>query len=359
MAQIDLKGVDKYYGNMCALESTSMTIGEGEFFSLLGPSGSGKTTLLRLVAGFLKPNSGTIRIGDRVINDVPPHRRNIGMVFQQYALFPHRTAAENVAFGLEMRKTPKAEIEARVAEALSMVQLSGKGGSYPRQLSGGQQQRVAIARSIALRPSLLLLDEPLSALDRKLRGDMQIELRALQKKLGITALYVTHDQDEALSMSDRIGIMNGGRIIQQGTARDLYDRPETAFVANFLGSANVVDIRLHKSADQWRASIADTKVPVNVKPTFQDGQQAKLALRPERLRVVKPGSDLGGQAGISGTIATTAYLGGDLKVVVATNSGEQITARMSLVKSAERTTFDEGEKVVVAWDPEEAICVAS
>ncbi|CVI63600.1 ABC transporter ATP-binding protein (plasmid) [Agrobacterium leguminum] len=358
MAQVDFSQVSKYYGGLPAVQDATLRIREGEFFSLLGPSGSGKTTLLRMVAGFVHPDEGAIKIGDRVVNDLPPHKRNIGMVFQHYALFPHRTVAENVAFGLQMRKASPDDIRNRVAEALQLVQLEARGSSYPRELSGGQQQRVAIARSIAMRPSLLLLDEPLSALDRKLRTDMQVELRALQQKLGITALYVTHDQEEALSMSDRIAVMNGGKIVQQGTARELYDQPRTAFVANFLGSANVIDITVHKSGTECTGSVNGHSIPLFAPPEARDGQAAKLALRPERLRILSSEASHSG-AQLKGVVTAVSYMGSDIRVLVAVDDRLLINARIDAQTQKGADFFREGDPIFVVWDPREAIYVSS
>ena len=235
MARLQLTGITKCYGEFKATDDISLDIADGEFVVLLGPSGCGKTTTLRIVAGFVEPTSGAVRIGERDITLLPPWKRNVGLVFQSYALFPHMTVAENVAFGLEMRKMPKAEMALKIAEALRLVRLDHFGDRLPRQLSGGQQQRVALARALAFRPDVLLLDEPLSNLDAKLRQEVRVEIRELQRKLGLTTVMVTHDQEEALTMADRLVVMSEGRIRQIGSQQDLYERPSEKFVADFVG----------------------------------------------------------------------------------------------------------------------------
>src|SRR5579862_5037580 len=235
MARLDIDGLAKRYGDGYAVREVSLSVADGEFLVLLGPSGCGKTTTLRMVAGFIEPTAGQVKLGGSDVTLLPPWRRNAGMVFQSYALFPHLTVAQNVAFGLEMRKLPTAEIGRRVEEVLALVRLAGFGARLPRQLSGGQQQRVALARALAIRPDVLLLDEPLSNLDAKLRQEVRVEIRELQKQLGLTTVMVTHDQEEALTMADRLVVMNEGSVHQVGTQRDLYERPADRFVAGFVG----------------------------------------------------------------------------------------------------------------------------
>jgi len=250
---IELVGVEKQFasvaGDVRAVEHVDLRIDEGEFFSLLGPSGCGKTTTLRMIAGFEEPTNGQILLHGRDMVGVPPYRRDVNMVFQQYALFPHMDVFENVAFGLRRKKVPKDEIRRRVTETLQLVELEGREKRRPRQLSGGQQQRVALARALVNRPRALLLDEPLGALDLKLRQAMQLELKRIQREVGITFVYVTHDQEEALTMSDRLVVMNAGRIEQLGSPRELYERPGTRFVANFIGTSNIVTGRLDRKGD--------------------------------------------------------------------------------------------------------------
>src|SRR6187401_221448 len=238
MARLQLSGITKRYGDFKAADDVSLDIADGEFLVLLGPSGCGKTTTLRIIAGFIEPTSGTVRLGDRDITTLPPWKRNTGLVFQSYALFPHMSVAENIAFGLEMRQMPKAEMAPKITEALRLVRLDHLSDRLPRQLSGGQQQRVALARALVFRPDVLLLDEPLSNLDAKLRQDVRVEIRELQKKLGLTTVMVTHDQEEALTMADRLVVMSNGQVQQVGTQRELYEHPANTFVAGFVGRTN-------------------------------------------------------------------------------------------------------------------------
>ncbi|WP_454917719.1 ABC transporter ATP-binding protein [Xanthobacter sediminis] len=354
MAIVEISGVSKQYGNAWAVDRVSLTVADGAFFALLGPSGSGKTTLLRLIAGFLTPEAGVVRIGGAVMNHVPPHKRNIGMVFQQYALFPHRTVLGNVAFGLEMRGMGRKEREARAREALGMVRMAGRERAYPSELSGGQQQRVAIARSIAARPAVWLLDEPLSALDRKLRIDMQSELRALQKLLGITTVYVTHDQEEALAMSDGIAIFRDGRIAQQGTARDLYETPADSFVADFLGSANLIEGAVEKAPGGLCMMIEGAAFPMPAGRHLDAGDAVRLAIRPERLDILPaPPAEA---VGVPATVESIVYLGSDLRVVLRTRQGGRLIARApgrGLVPG-----LAEGAEIFAAWKPEDAVVVA-
>src|SRR5260221_9043030 len=241
MAEVALNGLSKRYGDFFAVREVSLQIADGEFLVLLGPSGCGKTTTLRMVAGFIEPSAGHVRLAGQDVTLLPPWRRNAGMVFQSYALFPHMTVAQNVAFGLEMRKLPRADIERRVEKPLALVRLQGCGARLPRQLSGGQQQRVALARALAIRPDVLLLDEPLSNLDAKLRQEVRVEIRELQRQLGLTTVMVTHDQEEALTMADRLVVMNEGLVRQVGSQRDLYERPSDRFVAGFVGRSTFLD----------------------------------------------------------------------------------------------------------------------
>src|SRR6266852_5563699 len=237
---IAIQGVSKRFGVVTAVDRVDLTVADGELFTLLGPSGCGKTTLLRLLAGFYQPDGGTIRFGDRVVNGLPPYERRIGMVFQNYALWPHMTVADNICYGLRLRKLPAAEVQARLQEGLRKVNLIGFEARYPGQLSGGQQQRVALARALVLNPDILLLDEPLSNLDAKIRVHVRGEIRKLQKELGITTIYVTHDQEEALSLSDRVAVMRDGKILQVAAPRTLYERPLNRFVADFVGTNNFI-----------------------------------------------------------------------------------------------------------------------
>jgi spermidine/putrescine transport system ATP-binding protein len=288
LAAIELVGVEKEFStgaqSVRAVDHVDLRIVEGEFFSLLGPSGCGKTTTLRMIAGFEEPTSGQILLHGRDVVGVPPFRRDVNMVFQQYALFPHMDVFENVAFGLRRKKVAKDEIGRRVAEALALVELEGREKRRPRQLSGGQQQRVALARALVNRPRALLLDEPLGALDLKLRQAMQLELKRIQREVGITFVYVTHDQEEALTMSDRLVIMNAGRIEQLGSPRELYEYPATRFVANFIGTSNILTGRLERKGDVWAlAGLGpDERVLVADSGRVQPGQEVEIAVRPEK-----------------------------------------------------------------------------
>jgi putative spermidine/putrescine transport system ATP-binding protein/spermidine/putrescine transport system ATP-binding protein len=312
---VRLDGVTKRFGRTTALDGVSLHIHRGELMTLLGPSGCGKTTLLNLVAGFLVPDQGAIAIDGFEVNDIPTYRREIGIMFQSYALFPHMSVAANVGYGLRMRGTPKAEIARRVAEALALVKLEGLGDRKPRQLSGGQQQRVALARALVIRPKVLLLDEPFSALDRNLRAAMQVEIKEIQKKLGVTTIFVTHDQGEALSLSDRIAVIAEGRIRQLGAPDQIYRRPADRFVASFVGDVNVLRARL-ECIDGTVATVALGSVKVQVPARTLQGAAAggavDLFVRPEALRVAEQGAT----AAVHGTVATQIYQGGHVDLYV-------------------------------------------
>ncbi|MBV8167975.1 MAG: spermidine/putrescine ABC transporter ATP-binding protein, partial [Alphaproteobacteria bacterium] len=281
-AGIRLERVTKVYDNgVTAVDAVSLTIREGEFFSLLGPSGCGKTTSLRMIAGFEEPTDGQLFIRGRDVTDVPPHRRDTGMVFQNYALFPHRSVFENVAFGLKMRKVGRAEIDRRVGEALALVELTGLEARRPAQLSGGQQQRVALARAIVIEPTVLLCDEPLGALDKRLRQTMQFELKRLQRKIAVTLVYVTHDQEEALTMSDRIAVMNHGRIEQLGTPFEIYNHPATRFVSDFIGDSNLFEVAVDAPANGTLRLRGDDGLALVAAGEAPHGARLALALRPE------------------------------------------------------------------------------
>src|SRR3984957_5352679 len=284
---VQLESLTKRFDQTAAVQDISLEIGAGEFFSLLGPSGCGKTTTLRMVAGFEPPTTGKILLDGVDVANLPPHRRQVNTVFQSYALFPFLTVAENVAFGLKYKSVPKAELNTRVGEALELVQLTGYEKRRPNQLSGGQQQRVALGRALVLRPSVLLLDEPLGALDAKLRRTLQVELGALQKQVGITFLYVTHDQEEALTMSDRLAVMNHGRVAQLGTPEEVYNEPADAYVADFLGVSNLMDARVEQGSDgkgPCRLRLGDFTLHAQAGQLDATGA-VKLAIRPERIHV--------------------------------------------------------------------------
>jgi spermidine/putrescine ABC transporter ATP-binding subunit len=282
-AVVELKGCTRDYGGVRAVDAMDLVIFEGEFLSLLGPSGCGKTTTLNLIAGFVEPTAGRILIDGEDVTGLPAHLRGLGVVFQSYALFPHLSVFENVAFGLRERRTPSAEIARRVGEALELVQLDRQGRQRPAELSGGMQQRVALARALVYRPRVLLLDEPLAALDKKLREEMRDELRAIQRSVGITTVFVTHDQAEALGLSDRIAVMSRGRIEQLGAPREIYERPASRFVADFIGASTV--LRGRAVAEDRVALSPDLTIRVNVGSLLRVGDQIELAIRPERVRL--------------------------------------------------------------------------
>ena len=319
-AAIKLQNVTKIFdGKVVAVDQVTLDIAAGEFFALLGPSGCGKTTSLRMIAGFETPDSGRVHVGGRDITDVAVHQREMGMVFQSYALFPHRTVAENVAFGLRMRSVPKPDIARRVAAALALVALTGLEERKPGQLSGGQQQRVALARALVVEPPVLLCDEPLGALDRKLRQQMQFELKELQKRLGVTLVFVTHDQEEALAMSDRIAVMNKGKVEQVGSPTEIYERPRTRFVADFIGEINLLD----------------------------DTDRAR-ALRPEKIRLVPESG-----ARLAGIVETANFLGGATLYRVRADNGRTLLAREA--HGGARSMREPGDRVGLAWDDSDMV----
>ena len=355
MSYVELNTVAKSYGNVVAADGIDMSVREGEFFALLGPSGCGKTTILRLIAGFIQPDAGSIRVGGRQIEHIPPERRNIGMVFQNYALFPHLSVAKNIAFGLSVKRVPRDRIRRQVGELLDLVMLTELGDRFPRELSGGQQQRVALARAIITRPSVLLLDEPLAALDKQLRSQMQVELRELQRKLGITAIFVTHDQEEAMTLSDRIAVMNAGRIVQVGESSEVYERPRTRFISSFLGQSNFFTGRLLAAAD----SIARVKVRDGLElqgslgedtPT---GPAVTLAVRPEKVRLSTEPSRL--PNAVAARVVHRVYMGTSTTYLLQPEAGERITAFCQ--NERRKPQFDIGDQVYAAWETESCFLV--
>ncbi|MFC3124237.1 ABC transporter ATP-binding protein [Pseudoroseomonas globiformis] len=331
-----LDGIAKHYGSVAAVREVSVRVAQGEFLGLLGPSGCGKTTTLQMIAGFETPSAGAIRLEGRDLAAIPANRRNIGLVFQSYALFPHMNVAENVAFGLEMRKVPKPERTERVKRALDLVHLSHLAERYPRQMSGGQQQRVALARALVIEPRLLLLDEPLSNLDAKLREEMQVELRELQKRVGVTTILVTHDQQEAMALCDRVAVMQAGNIVQIDEPWRAYDAPADGFVADFLGRSN----RLPARAGSGRAECGGHNFPL---PDGFAGHTGDIALtiRPERLRIHPEGS-----SGLAGTVHSRVFLGGFWLVRVETAVGDM----MVTVQNTGTPPAAEGERIALDWD---------
>src|ERR687888_79578 len=310
-AAIGLVGVSKRFGAVGAVDDVSLEIAEGEFFSMLGPSGCGKTTTLRMVAGFERPDEGRIVLQGNDVTRVPANRRAVNMVFQQYALFPHMSVYDNVAFGLKVKRVPRAEHRERVQEMLRVVSLEGFEKRRARQLSGGQQQRVALARALVNRPAALLLDEPLGALDVKLRKQMQLELKRIQHELGTTFVYVTHDQEEALAMSDRIAVMNGGRVEQIGGPREIYEHPQTAFVADFIGSLNAIELRVDEVVGTYAVMRLgeQERLVVPVGTGTRPGDSIRIAVRPERVQIGS-GVELAPDGGsrLEGTLAEIIYL---------------------------------------------------
>jgi spermidine/putrescine transport system ATP-binding protein len=326
---VELLDVTKVFENgVVAVDRVSLQIYQGEFFSLLGPSGCGKTTTLRMIAGFEHPSAGEVLIEGRRMGHTPPFRRNVNTVFQNYALFPHMTVFDNVAFGLRMKRIPRDEIARRVREALHLVRLSGMEERYPRQLSGGQQQRVALARALVNRPRVLLLDEPLGALDLKLRKEMQLELKHLQMTVGITFIYVTHDQEEALTMSDRIAVMNAGRVLQVGTPMEIYERPASRFVADFIGESNFLRGTVQAASSAAATVVIADRFPVEVPADRQltVGQQVTVAVRPEKVRLV-PIEAPGTNGLLHGRIEEVIYIGTDTFYVVRVSDDTTIRVR--------------------------------
>ncbi len=347
---VELDAVSRTFDTIKAVDNVSLVVEGGEFFSLLGPSGCGKTTSLRMIAGFERPDAGRIRIGEADVTETPPHRRPVNTVFQSYALFPHLSVGENVAFGLRFTKADKAEKKRRVGQALELVQLSGYEDRKPHQLSGGQQQRVALARALILEPALLLLDEPLGALDAKLRRGLQIELKNLQREVGITFVYVTHDQEEALTMSDRLAVMSGGRIEQLGTPKDVYELPATPFVADFLGVSNLMAAR---SDGGGGISLGGTALSVEGAPTGPAGE-VMLTIRPERIEVEAPGGATANR--VRGTVTEIVYVGPTMQVNVTLDEGEAVQALIT--NTGRDLAYARGDVVAVHF-PAEALRVLS
>jgi ABC-type Fe3+/spermidine/putrescine transport system ATPase subunit len=339
-ATVRLERLSKSFdGSKRAVDNVDLAIDAGQFFALLGPSGCGKTTTLRMIAGFETPDEGRIHVGGADVTDVPVHRRNLGMIFQSYALFPHRTVAENVAFGLRMRGLPRRDIADAVARALKQVALAGYEARRPAQLSGGEQQRVALARALVVRPPVLLCDEPLGALDRKLRQSMQFELKQLQKDLGVTLIFVTHDQEEAMAMADRIAVMNAGRIEQAGTPADIYGRPRTRFVADFIGEINLF-------AGTWSDGTfclaSGAMLPADGKGRAGPGT---VAVRPERLRFVPADA-----AVLSGTIESANFLGGHVLYRIAAGDAKLLVRETGALRPV-------GANVGVTWSAADAVAL--
>ena len=353
-AAISLRDVRKSFGAVEAVRGISLDVHDGEFLTLLGPSGCGKTTTMRMVAGFEEPDAGQILLRGRDVGGVPPNRREVNMCFQHYALFPHMDVEQNIAYGLKLRKVPREERRRRVTEMLQIVRLEGFERRRPGQLSGGQQQRVALARALVNRPAALLLDEPLGALDVKLRKQMQLELKRIQHELRTTFVYVTHDQDEALSMSDRIAVMNGGSIEQLGTPREIYERPQTSFVADFVGVLNAMEIRVDEVRDDAGVMRVDEGqwIELRVPGGAFAGQRLMAAVRPERIDIARLGPRTDGAGSrIDGRVALIVYLGTITQFHVETKLGPRLIAhRLSDDVAAE---IHEGDDVALSWGVDE------
>ncbi len=349
-ARVSLHGVGKRYADVVAVEDLTLEISPGELVTLLGPSGSGKTTTLMMVAGFTEPSAGDLLINGRPVVHLPPHRRNVGVVFQHYALFPHMTVAENIAFPLRMRGARAADIRERVASALDLVQMPGLGHRFPGQLSGGQQQRVAFARAIVFDPPVLLLDEPLGALDKKLREAMQVELKALHAKLGVTMIYVTHDQSEALVLSDRVAVMNLGRLEQVGSPQDLYERPETAFVADFVGESNTLRGTVER-VDGESASIVSSgglHLTASMPAGVATGADVRIMVRPERVFIGDEAEGFTNQ--FRGAIKDVSYIGDSSRYQIALSAEEVVTASVHN-RGIASLSVEAGHKVRVGFRP--------
>ena len=350
---VELVSVTKHFGDVTAVDNVSLKIEDGEFFSLLGPSGCGKTTTLRMIAGFETPTEGEIYIQGKLMGLTPPFQRNTNMVFQDYALFPHMSVAGNIGFGLEMKKVPKEEIARRVEEALELVRLPGLGKRRPDQLSGGQQQRVALARALINRPGVLLLDEPLGSLDLKLRKEMQLELKDLQHRVGITFVYVTHDQEEALTMSDRIAVMDQGRTLQAGTPTEIYERPASRFVADFIGETNFLEgVVLRRDGTYVVVDVAGMPPALaQSAEEFAPGKRVTVAVRPEKITIQKEERRRENNC-CQGTIETVVYIGTDTNYVVRLDSGATMRVREQNILPSLGRDLDEGATVFLFWQPE-------
>ena len=354
---LSVQSLTKRYGSVVALHDVSLEVERGRFLTLLGPSGSGKTTLLMSIAGFVVPSSGSIKLDGEPIDHLPPERRNFGMVFQGYALFPHLTVADNVAFALKVRRRPRAEIAEAVRRALGMVQLEAFADRLPRQLSGGQQQRAALARALIFEPSLLLLDEPLSALDKNLRSDLQIELRDLHRRLGLTFIYVTHDQQEALSMSDEIAIMREGRLIQRGTPAALYEAPSSRFVAGFLGRGNFLSGSIESIASGGFAYRCGRFLLHQASPpgSASVGERVLIALRPEKIRLLADGTAENVPNKIAGRVVTFNYVGGLYHLLVEVEGVGRLTVDSPTWR---RDVPEVGREIALGWDEDASVPIS-
>ncbi len=346
MAKVSMAGLKKTFGSAVAVSDFSLDIEDGELVAFLGPSGCGKTTTLRMIAGFIEPTAGTIHIGDEDVTQMPVHKRNTGMVFQRYALFPHMTVSENVLFGLEMHKVAAAERDRRMREALDMVRMSQFRDRYPRQLSGGQQQRVAIARALAIQPKVFLLDEPLSNLDAKLRGEVREEIRTLQRNLGLTTIFVTHDQEEALAIADRMAIMYNGKVQQIGSPEGLYEKPANLFVADFLGKMNFFDGRI-QSAGRF---VTGSQREIFIEDEERD--TTRIGVRPERVIL---STEPKGENALIGTIDSVVYLGSVIDVRILLDTGESVSSQVSNLGDGHERKLAQGARVHACFRPSDCV----
>jgi spermidine/putrescine transport system ATP-binding protein len=347
---IRFEGVTKRFGPTVAVDDLSISVLRGEFFSLLGPSGCGKTTTLRMIAGFEQPTEGSVYLEGDPVDDVPPYERNVNTVFQSYALFEHLDVQGNIAFGLKRRGVPSDEIRTRVAEALELVQLTGRESAKPRQLSGGQMQRVALARALVNRPAVLLLDEPLGALDLKLRKQMQVELKQIQREVGITFLYVTHDQEEALSMSDRVAVMNDGQVIQYGPPEEVYERPTGEFVAGFIGISNLLEGIVEKDG---AVRVGDLSLRASLPKDCRDGDTVRLSIRPEKIAVEEIEE---GMVSLEGTIEARVYLGVMTQITVSLGNDNRLVAlEQATYRARADDRWEPGTRIKLGWHPEHCL----
>lgn len=351
--EVEIQDVTKRFGEVTAVDSVSLSVFKGEFLTLLGPSGCGKTTLLRMIAGFEVPDRGRIRLGGREVTELSPHQREVTTVFQHYALFPHMSVSRNVAFGLERRRFAQPEIKRLVAAALEMVRLTGFEERQPGELSGGQQQRVALARALVLEPKVLLLDEPLAALDLKLRKQMQLELKSLQRRLGISFIYVTHDQEEALTMSDRIVVMNAGRIEQTGRAEEIYERPVNEFVAGFIGVSNIIEGVIESVTDRDSVvRVGDARINIESRDS-RPGARVRMLIRPEKIRLCqKPAAST-----IRGKIESSVYLGESTQWRISIGDGQTVSVLEQNREPLEPARTRIGEMVFLTWEAGSAVAL--
>ena len=354
MGFLELTHVQKRFGTFTAVEDFDLSAHRGEFVSFLGPSGCGKTTTLRMIAGFEYPDAGTIQVGGKDVTGLPPNKRNVGMVFQAYALFPNMTVADNVGFGMRIKKQPKAAIQKRVGELLEMINMPEKAARYPYQLSGGQQQRVALARALAIEPQVLLLDEPLSALDAKIRVALRHEIREIQRQLGITTVYVTHDQEEALELSDRVVVMSAGRIEQVGTPFEIYNFPATAFVASFVGTLNAVEARIADAGDR-RLTLAGSQITTASDVSGSAGELVTVAIRPEMITFDGTGEG-DGHNRLAATVNDVAFLGAVVRVRTSLSDGSSVS--VDTFNNPNLAVPDAGTPVTLRFPPQACLVLA-